>query len=349
MRLVGFPHVAMRTFMVAVALYVVTASSAVAAYPVGHVAVALSDGSYAFEYIPNAAVFVFTPDGDRYGPHEELLPIGVIFDRSNRLWISQHVGYLAGVETQVWSTATALDLRFPSGGRSPVFDALGNLYMFADPYTASTRELRKYSSDGVLLATYPLMNPASTANDIDLAADQCTMLILGHANAEPYRAEIARYDVCRGVELPSLPIADGVLTATYVGFGFSPRQFRILRGGSMLIPDGDRVVLLDAAGRLLRTYRIGMSDSSQVQGVALDPDGTSFWLVMQRGLYRVDLRTGGVLRGPFQTYGGINGLAVSGEPRAAITAPPVSVPTFSTFPLLALATILVAVAVRSIC
>lgn len=97
---------------------------------------------------------------------------------------------------------------------------------------------------------------------------------------------LLRYDVCTQSQLPNF-------SATFN----EAYDHRTMPDGGALVADSIHVALLDATGQRIRTY-----DNPGVQkwfGVALDPDGTSFWGGdgLGDGVVKFDIDSGGFLQG----------------------------------------------------
>ena len=171
--------------------------------------------------------------------------------------------------------------------------------------------LNRFSPSGSLVRRYAVSSDVAT---LDLASDQCTVYYLGPG--------VKRFDVCQGTQLPDFLPVDGV-------------DFRLLAGGGLAIsrPVTDGVEIYNSSGTVLRRI------PAFAGKLALDVGGTSLWLAMQGGsLVKFDIATGNQLLGPIQTgLPRINGLAVYGEPRAAlVNGPLTAIPALSPSMLLML-------------
>jgi hypothetical protein len=187
---------------------------------------------------------------------------------------------------------------------------------------AGAADLYEFSPGGSLLWHRAGELPAG--GGIDLGSDGCTLFFA--------TGMVGRWDAC---------LHD---TPTF----FSPRYgggadaLRVLSDGTFLVAvvGNRRVLHLDAAGNLMRDYDISG------RGIALDPDGASFWTV-DSCLRHVDIATGAILSSTCR--GGGFAVAVVGEPRAGFAAAGVApVPAASTVALAVIAATLGALALLRI-
>jgi hypothetical protein len=192
-------------------------------------------------------------------------------------------------------------------------DRAGNLFVSGD-------RLYKIDGSGSVLHVFNAPN-----GFIDLAADQCTMLIVSLDRS------IRRYDVCRDAPLPDL---------TTNLPGVEAFDVRILPDQSVLVAVGNTVARVAPDGSLIRTYSPAGVGSV---ALALATDGDSFWTgATDRGVFRVGLSDGGILAGPLPASE-VWSIAVVDEPRAAIVGPS-AVPTMMPIAFAALALVLLAIA-----
>jgi hypothetical protein len=250
------------------------------------------------------------------------------------------LGGLVNANVHTFGTATP---------NSCVFDAAGNLYVgLADAGDGAFGggDLLKFGPTGTLLATF---NPATDLRGtdwIDLAADQRTVLYTSEGNS------IKRFDVVNNVQLPDYcaPCDDGS--------GGEAGTFRALR----ILPGGAGVLVADFSSGVVRRYAgdvvsgTGVQDRSYVGidaldtffpfAVNLDPDQLSFWTAdeVTGQVFRFAINGDGTPSSVFCGNGstepdcspdattppgwfGVGGLAIVGEPTAALSpGPAVPVP-----------------------
>ena len=211
----------------------------------------------------------------------------------------------------------------PVSIRSAVFRADGALVVTH----GSDSRVEILDSNGNTIQSFDTLFTGS-GDEIDLAADQCTLYVAGGLY-------VSRYDICRQVRLPDLTqLADPTT------------DLRLLASGDLLVATagsnagdglGSRVYRLSPTGVVLRTYAISSSK------LAVSSDGGSFWVVSFNGgsVSQVDLSAATVLRTLSFASFGIQNVGVVGEPRAAINA---AVPALSPFVLGALALLLIMIA-----
>jgi uncharacterized repeat protein (TIGR01451 family) len=194
--------------------------------------------------------------------------------------------------------------------QSIAFDSHGNFYVGNSSYNyySPGGSIWKFGPAGTLLGTFNVAGEVGGAGWLDLAADQRTILYTS------YGIQVKRYDVSTLTQLPDL--TDGLP-------GYEAYDLRILPGGGVLVADGQYVVELNSAGTVIRTYEV--SNDYSLAGLALDPDGGSFWASSQTSPYLYKFvfgTTNSVASLPVFTSSGIAALALYGEPRAAASSAP---------------------------
>jgi hypothetical protein len=192
-----------------------------------------------------------------------------------------------------------------------------------------THRAYEYAPDKTRTLAFDL---GKDADGSDLAADQCTLMFASGKT-------IQRYDICRSVLLAPL-------TATLTEFGTA---LRIAPDGSVLVAQLGSGEVPPIIARIRADGTTMMTYPGATRVIALDPDKRSFWRADGPALYKVDLATGVILRGPINLPAdneGVTGLAIFGEPRAATSEglPAEAIPTLSTWTLLAFGMALTAVA-----
>src|SRR6185437_645460 len=147
---------------------------------------------------------------------------------------------------------------------------------------------------------------------MDLAPDQCTFYY------DSEGPDIQRYDQCTHTQLSNFN------TTAFTGYLLG--EIRILPNGDVLVADANDDYLLDPSGNIIETYSCTSMPGCQglLYGVALDPDGTTFWAGDNESgyIYHIDLATGAVLKRIATTYPALfTGLSVEGQSTAASGVP----------------------------
>lgn len=302
--------------------------------------------------IEQGVVKVFDRDGMLRGSilasSRNFNPSGVAFDNALLLLVGDHDASPAPSATNVYGAVNqSLLMRLPIDATSYAFDRDGLIYVVP----VSGERLSKHSNSGTRLATYSL--PGRFPQAIDLGADQCTLFYTYEELDGTGR--IGRYDACRAIALVDLPIA--LPPVQY----HTRRGLRILHDGTLLVVVGDGspsapngAWRISSGGAVLQTYAVTVSDRPWL-GLALDPTGTAFWTVIQRGgtsetlnprLLRVSIANGAVLADhQFISNYDVEAVTVAGEYRAALTAAP-AIPAVSGPVYAALAVMLATIAIR---
>ena len=174
-------------------------------------------------------------------------------------------------------------------------DAAGNVYV-------SERQclgrILQFDPSGNLLQTFYVNADYVGAWWMDLAPDGCTMYYTSNGQ------HIERYNICTNTQLSNLnnvPLSD----RAYAG----ALGVRILPDGGVLTADHYDVRRLDSNGNVVGTYN-GFPGSG-LAGIALDPDGQTFWATDTAGsmLLHIDLSQGTVL-GTFPTSAAAKGVII---------------------------------------
>lgn len=229
---------------------------------------------------------------------------GMALDKDMNLYATMFDG---GTVSKFDKTGTLLGT-FGSGysgyPESILFDAAGNVYVGS---ADGDNDIRKFDSNGVLLAQFDVPVENRGSDWIDLAADQCTMY---YTSKGKY---IWRYDVCNDEVLPpfnAVPLPGSVA-----------RAFRLLPCGGILVADAEMIVRLDSCGNVVQTYTAYCHHTWST--LVLDPDGKSFWTSdpPDADVARFDIASGAMITNfstgtaPLSVYG----LTVAGEITAALT------------------------------
>ena len=165
-----------------------------------------------------------------------------------------------------------------------VVDGHGNVYVSGQP-SASLSTFTKYDLQGHPLQTftvspYPVggfMPPA-----IDLGPDQCSMY-WGVWDAS--NSTSGQLNVCTNTEeTPVVPSAEA-------------DDLRVLPDSELLVESDTGATLYDAAGNFVRGYNAFVG--GVMRYLALDPDGTSFWMSSPFGpdVFRFDIASGAQVPG----------------------------------------------------
>ena len=205
---------------------------------------------------------------------------------------------------------------------SCVLDKSGNLYVGEDSDTGGN--LVKLDSNGNVVQTYTPDKEGSGADDIDLAADQCTMLYTSESGNDE--------DASTSARTSSFPTSTRAVTSATLLQPAHPPERRSPRGlrSQRPAPGSDGTI----------KQRYAPADvSSSVGGLFalnLDNDNQHFFTATyQEGrIWRIDIDSGAGTETPFvqTTIAGtsIGGLAVFGEIRVAVTNPITSRPEIVT-------------------
>lgn len=180
--------------------------------------------------------------------------------------------------------------------------------------------LLHFTGGGALLASF---NPAAPASLIDLAADQRTIFYTDRSLTAP--PVIHRFDVATNANLPDF--------ANLGGTARSVADLKLLPPGDgsagLIVAQGSEIKRLDGNGNVVQRYDVPGEDSWF--GIALDPDGKSFWAQTNApgNVYRFDIASGAVDRGPLPAAAAAYGICVKGTRLAALdnAAPSISVTT----------------------
>lgn len=156
------------------------------------------------------------------------------------------------------------------------------------------------NASGQYLGSIPVADAGAA---IDLASDQCTLYSV-------LNFTLARTNICTG----------GPSTVLSTTLPYVSHDLRILPDGTILVASSFSMVRFAPDGTIVRTY------PTPASSLALDIDGHSVWISSAAGLSKFDLNTGNITTGPIAVGIDVFGLAVYGEPRAALAA---AVPTVS--------------------
>ncbi len=142
-----------------------------------------------------------------------------------------------------------------------VTDNSGNVYV---GQADCGGHILKFDSSGNLVAEYTVAVESRGSSHIVLDPNQCTMYYTSEG------PNVKQFNICSNTQMPdfnSAPLPDPAGGA---------QEFSLLPGGGMLISDFGVIARLDSSGKLVSTYNAPAGDHCWL-GMALDPDGTSFW------------------------------------------------------------------------
>jgi hypothetical protein len=180
--------------------------------------------------------------------------------------------------------------------------------------------LLHFTGGGTLLKSF---NPASPASLIDLSADQRTIFYTDRSLTAP--PIIHRFDVAADANFPD-----------FANLGGAPRSVADLKllppgdgSGGLIVAQGSVIKRLNGSGQVVQQYDVPNEESWF--GIALDPDGKSFWAQTNNpgNVYRFNIASGAVDRGPLPAASNAYGICVKGTRLAALdnAAPSISVTT----------------------
>jgi PKD repeat protein len=251
-----------------------------------------------FVGVEGGTVMQFSSDGKLIGSMSTGLGgtvSGMGFDKSGILYVTD---FTAGNVSKFDTTTGTLVGTFGAGyncqPETIVFDGAGNAYIGQQ---GCSRSILKFDASGKLLASFQGKTENQGNDDVDLSADQCTLLYTSEGPS------VFRYDVCKNQQLT--PFATGLKKAL---------MLRMLPDGGAIVADLTDIVRLNASGQITSTYTA--AGEQCLYSIALDSDGTSFWVgdYCSSNIYRFDIASGKQLM-KFNTgtaSGTVFGIAVAG-------------------------------------
>jgi Big-like domain-containing protein len=275
--------------------------------------------------VPYAVGDVFGADSS--GLIKHFSPTGVLLDTLNTTsGAAEQTGMCFGESGNLRSTnfstnnMTLFDnmgnvLTFPWGGpfnqdpESCVLDGAGNVFV---GQADGTRDVRKFSPVGALLASYDVATGPRGSDWIDLASDQCTLYYTSEGNT------IRRFDTCTNTQLSNFATA-----FTAAGSSSTCYALRIRLNGEVMVACTDKVYRLSAAGTVIQSYPLPAGETSFLFAMNLDPDNTTFWTAgfNSGNIYRINIATGAMVT-QFSAGSPVKGLAIFGE--ITVARPPAS-------------------------
>ena len=210
---------------------------------------------------------------------------GMAFDSSGNLFVSYWIGSgcssngVARFDRNGNPTGW-FGSGFDCNPSSIVFDDGGNAYV---GHADCSTQILKFDSLGNRLAQYVVAVENGGAQHMVLDPNQCTMYYTSEG------PDVKRFNVCGNTQMSnfnSAPLPDAVGGA---------QEFSLLPGGGMLVADFSVIARLDASGNFVRTYHAAANNCWL--GMALDPDGTSFWASdwCESSVTHFDIATGSVI------------------------------------------------------
>jgi uncharacterized protein (TIGR03437 family) len=232
--------------------------------------------------IQSAYEFFDTPDAGQAK--------GMAFDGSGRFFVTHWYGtqLLDGGDygnDVVWfdrhgNGSTFFGSGYNCNPSSISFDATGNAYV---GHADCSTQVLKFDASGNPLAQYSVAVQNRGSEHVVLDPNQCTLYYTSEGG------DVKQFDVCSNTQMPNFnvaPLPDAVEGG---------QQFSLLPGGGMLVADFSVIAMLGPSGNLVTTY--GTSSGHCWLGMALDPDGASFWASdwCSSVVTRFDMATGNVI------------------------------------------------------
>jgi len=220
---------------------------------------------------------------------------GMAFDNSGTLYATDFTaGSISRFDPKTGSLLGTFGSGFNCQPETISFDGAGNAYVGQQ---GCSRTILKLDPSGKLLATYPVKTENQGGDDVDLSADQCTLLYTSEG------ASVLRYDVCHNQQLAAF--ATGLKKALVL---------RILPDGGAIVGDLSDIVRLNSSGQTVMTYTA--SGEQCLYAITLDQDGSSFWAgdYCSSNIYRFDIASGRQIT-KFNTgtaTGTVFGIAIAG-------------------------------------
>jgi hypothetical protein len=208
----------------------------------------------------------------------------------------------------------------PTGTAKPESISFARDGTFYVGHQANPNSLRRFTGDGAPIA--PAFTPFHPASMLDLSADQRTMFYASRSGAAS-QTQVHRYDVSAGTDMPDFADLGGTAAANGVA------DLKLLPpgdgSGGLIVARTSDIKRLDGGGNVVRTYDVFTPAENSWFGIALDPDGSSFWATSSTtgNVYRFNMHSGASDRGPIAAANGAFGICVKGTRTAALdNAPP---------------------------
>ncbi len=295
----------------AIALLLATPVAASAAdFKNGDVLVGTSTGTY--NVYDNGGTLLETIDQAAGGAQA----VDCAFDRSGVLYTT---AFGADQVIRFLGPAPHNKLAAVTVGNQPESVSFARDGSFYVGHQSATLSLRKFSSAGTPISSFTPERPASL---IDLSADQRTVFYTDRTPATP--PVVHRFDVEAGTDLPIFADLGG--TARIADVRLLPPGDG---SGGAIVAQTTTIKRVNGNGDIVATYDRAGEDSWF--GLALDPDGRSFWAQTNApgNVYRFNIATGAVDRGPLASAASAFGICVKGSRTAALdnAVPSVSIST----------------------
>ncbi len=193
-------------------------------------------------------------------------------------------------------------------GASPESVSFARDGSFYVGHQTNPSSLRRFTGAGTPAGTF---SPASPASLIDLSADQRTVFYTDRSVTAVPR--IHRFDVASGTNLPDFANLGG--TDRIADLKLLPPGDG---SGGAIVAHTKSIKRVDGDGNVVATYDRAGEDSWF--GVALDPDGRSFWAQTNApgNVFRFNIATRAVDRGPLAAASSAFGICVNGTRTAAL-------------------------------
>jgi hypothetical protein len=211
---------------------------------------------------------------------------GMAFDAAGNLYVTRwcvdpwcsYTGDTVEKYNTLGQSLGAVGSGYDCAPHAMVFDLAGAGYV---GQAGCTGAILKFPPGAATPIAYPVAPDNQGSFWIDLAPDQCTMAYTS------YGANVKRFDVCAGVQLPNFngaPLPGG-----------AAQDLRILPDGGVLVSSGNVIARLNASGAVVSTYGVA-GEPGFWAGLDLAGDG-SFWAANYEtsNVYRFDLASGSII------------------------------------------------------
>ncbi len=248
-------------------------------------------------------------------PNPGVLGEGLCFDPSGNLYLPAQHGNIARYDTSGNLINITWADNFGAQATSCATDDRSDVYQGMVSCNSCSGWLTLYGqvagdeTQSQLLASWNPANDYGGTDWIALGNDGCTMFYTSMSVA------VKRFDVCTGTQLSDL--ATGLPQFCY--------QLAVRSSGEVMVACESAVLRLSPSGTILQTYQASAYSEGNLESLALDPDGTSFWVGDQTtgDVVKIDIASGHQLM-KFNNPDGAYGLAVFAGETAAPPAPPIA-------------------------